>query len=281
MKISEIECQTAINECNFPGGGWAINPYVGCQHNCQYCYARFIKRFTGHTEPWGSFVDARINIAEVLERQLHSKKYRQGQIYIGTVTDPYQPAEEKYRLTRAVLETLRHHPNPISILTKSDLVLRDLDLLKNLRNVDVNFTINTFDEIWKKLVEPDSPSIRQRLAAIKKLTQEKIPVSVMMGPYWPYFTVPEKMFPKFKELKVKEIFTESFNTTGGNWTGVEAALKKSYPRLADGMREIFFDKQQFYQFYSQAEKDLRQLETRYQIPVTIYFGLGHAAKFGK
>ena len=124
IKVREIECASAIGKCNFPGGGFAINPYVGCAHNCRYCYARFIKRFTGHAEPWGSFVDVRVNIAGVLEKQLRSKKYSNLQIYIGTVTDPYQPLEEKYRLTRNILETLLNHQNPISILTKSDLVLR-------------------------------------------------------------------------------------------------------------------------------------------------------------
>jgi DNA repair photolyase len=280
MKIREITCASAIGQCHFPGGGWAINPYVGCAHSCSYCYARFMRRFTGHHEPWGSFVDARLNIADVLEKHLHAKKYRTGRIYIGTVTDPYQPAEAKYRLTRAVLETLLHHPsNPVSILTKSGLVLRDLDLLQHFHDIDVNFTLNTFDENWKKQVEPNSPSIQQRLDAIKELAQKRIPVAVMMGPFWPHFTRPERMYPRFKELGVKEIFSESFNTTGGNWTGVEAVLKKHYPHLLDEIREIFFNKEKFYQFYSQAEKALRQLEAQYQLPTTIYFGLGHAGKF--
>ncbi len=281
IKVREIECASAIGKCNFPGGGWAINPYVGCAHNCQYCYARFIKRFTGHTEPWGTFVDARLNIAEVLERQLRSKKYRDQQVYLGTVTDPYQPAEEKYRLTRNILETLLHHQNPISILTKSDLVLRDLDLLKHFPHLDVNFTINTFDESWKKLIEPDSPSIQTRLQAIRRLTEEGISVFVMMGPYWPYFTKPDQMLPRFKELGVKALFTESFNTTGGNWTGVEVALKQHYPKLIDTMREIFFNKEKFYEFYTNAEKELKSLSKIYQLPTTIYFGLGHAGKFNE
>ncbi len=280
-KVREIECASAIGKCNFPGGGWAINPYVGCAHNCQYCYARFIKRFTGHTEPWGTFVDARINIAEVLERQLRSKKYHDQQIYLGTVTDPYQPAEEKYRLTRNILETLLHHQNPISILTKSDLVLRDLDLLKRFPHLDVNFTINTFDESWKKLIEPDSPSIQTRLQAIRRLTEEGISVFVMMGPYWPYFTKPDQMLPRFKELGVKAIFTESFNTTGGNWTGVETVLKQHYPKLIDEMREIFFNKEKFYEFYSAAEAELQRLSKIHKLPTTIYFGLGHAGKFNE
>lgn len=279
IKIREIECASAIGKCNFPGGGYAINPYVGCGHNCQYCYARFIKRFTGHNEPWGTFVDARTNIAEVLERQLRSKRYHDRQIYIGTVTDPYQTAEEKYRLTRSVLETLLHHQNPVSILTKSDLILRDIDLLKHFPRLDVNFTINTFDEDWKKLVEPDSPSIGARLQAIRVLTEAGVTVLVMIGPYWPYFTNPERMLPRFKEIGVKALFTESFNTTGGNWTGVESVLQERYPKLVDGMREILLDKQKFYEFYTEAEKKLQKLSETHHLPITIYFGLGHAAKF--
>ncbi|MFH1173016.1 MAG: radical SAM protein [bacterium] len=143
MKIKETQCRSAIAKCGFPGGGWAINPYVGCGHGCAYCYARFIKRFTGHIENWGDFVDVRMNIAEVLQKQLKSPKYKKGRIIIGTVTDPYQPVEKKYEITRGILTVLANCPNPVSILTKSDLVLRDLDLLKKIKKVDVNFTINT------------------------------------------------------------------------------------------------------------------------------------------
>jgi len=96
MKIREIQCKSAVGKCGFPGGGLAINPYVGRGHACVYCYARFVKRFTGHTEKWGEFVDARVNIADVLAKQLKSKGYRSERIYIGTVTDPYQTIEAKW-----------------------------------------------------------------------------------------------------------------------------------------------------------------------------------------
>jgi len=279
MKIKEIECKSAIGKCGFPGGGLAINPYVGCGHSCVYCYARFIKRFTGHTEEWGTFVDARINIAEILRKQLKSPKYKGECIFIGTVTDPYQPIEEKYKLTRNILQVLMEYKNPVSILTKSDLVLRDIDLLKKFKDIDVDFTITILDEKWKKLVEPNSSSIKQRLNAMKELTKEGITVLAMMGPYWPIFTGPEVLFKEFKRVGVKHIFTESFNTVGGNWTGVEKVLKKHYPKLLPNMRETLFDKKEFYEFYNKAQSKIRQLSNKYKIPVTIYFGLGHAAKF--
>lgn len=279
VKIREIFCKSAIGKCGFPGGGFCINPYVGCEHSCCYCYARFMKRFTGHTEEWGTFVDVKINIAEVLEKQLRSPKYNGERIYISTVTDPYQPLEGKYKLTRSILKVLLNHQNPISILTKSDMVLSDLDLLKQFKKVDVNFTITTLDEKWKKLVEPNSPTVKRRLAAMKKLTDEEITILAMMGPYWPIFTDPEALFKKFKEVGVSHVFTESFNTIGGNWTGAANVLRKYYPQLFLKMHQTMFDKRKFDEFYSQAARKIRQLSKKYKIPVTIYFAIGHAAKF--
>lgn len=103
-----------------------------------------------------------MNIADILRKQLKSPKYKSEQIYIGTVTDPYQPAEKKYKLTRNILQVLMNYYNPVSILTKSDLVLRDIDLLKKFKNIDINFTIATLDEKWKKFTEPNSSTIKQR-----------------------------------------------------------------------------------------------------------------------
>ena len=279
VKVREIECKTAIGKCGFPGGGWAINPYVGCSHGCLYCYARFIKKFTGHTEPWGSFVDCRINIAEVLKKQLKSEKYKAGPIYIGTVTDPYQPLEEKYRLTQKILEVLKDYPAPVAILTKSALITRDLDLLKKSRNTDVNFTINNLDEKWQSLTEPYSSTAKERLAAAKKLTREGICVSAMMGPYWPYFTDPEKLFQKFRKAGIKHVFTESFNTTGENFSDVEQILKRHYLNLLPQIAGTLLNPQKFYDFYRGAEKKVQEVSKRYHLPVTIYFDRGHASKF--
>ncbi len=277
MRIKEIICKSAIGKCGFPGGGLAINSYVGCSHACVYCYARFMKRFTGHTEEWGSFVDARINIAEVLQKQMKSVKPNE-QIYIGTVTDPYQPIEGKYKLTRKILEVLVNYNNPVSILTKSSLVLRDLDLLKKMKKVDVNFTIATNNEVWKKLTEPGSSTLDQRLITAKKLSQEKIVVFAMMGPYWPFFTDPEVLFKEFKQAGIKQVFTESLNTIGGNWIGVENILKEKYPKLLLPMKEILFDSKKFLEFYNLEKQKIEKLSKKYHLPTTIYFNRGHAAK---
>jgi DNA repair photolyase len=143
--------------------GYAINPYVGCGHGCVYCYATFMKRFTGHKEEWGAFVDVKVNAAEVLARQL--RRARPGNISFGTVTDAYQPLEKEYGITRACLEALVEYDFPVCILTKSALVLRDLDLIRRLKDVEVAFTITTPDddvrrrfEPWPRLASPPGPS---------------------------------------------------------------------------------------------------------------------------
>jgi DNA repair photolyase len=288
--IRKIQCKSAIGKCGFPGGGLAVNPYVGCGHDCQYCYARFMRRFTGHDqEQWGTFVDVRENIAEVLEKQLANKyknKKRNAQwirqvIYVGTVTDPYQPIEKEYELTQKVLKVLANYENPISLLTKADLVLRDLDILKQIREIDINVTINTVDEKWANLIEPNAPSIERRFTAIQKLSEAGITVYLMMGPYWPFFTDTEAIFQKAKATGVKKIFSESFNTTGGNWTGVAEILQRQYPDLLLSIKDVFFDPYKFQLFHFDAQQKLEAFSKKYNISVNIFFGLGHAGKFGK
>ena len=271
VKIREVTCKSAIGKCGFPGGGWAINPYIGCSHGCTYCYARFMKRFTGHEEMWGTFVDVRTNIADIAKRQLQSPRLARGRLYIGTVTDPYQSAEARYELTRSILSALIDYQSPVCILTKSGLVVRDLDVLKRLKEVAVSFTVNTTDEQWKSLVEPGSPTIKRRFQAMKALSEAGIVIEAMMGPYWPGFTDPESLFEKFKEVGVSHVFTESVNTIGGNWTGVDQVLRKQYPHVLTKMRQTLFDKRRFHEFYGKAASKIQLLSQEFQIPVTIFF----------
>lgn len=278
MKVNEIKCKSIIGLCGFPSGGWSINPYVGCEHKCCYCYARFMKRFTDHTEPWGEFVDVKINAPEVLEKQLKSDMYKKGPIFIGTVCDPYQPLEKRYKATRKILEILLPYNAPVSILTKSSLVLEDLDILKKFRDIEINFTVTTLDEKWRKLTEPNSSSTNERLKAAEKLSKENIPVYAMVGPYWPRFTEPDKLFSEFKKAGVKKVFSESFNATGDNFLGVKEVLEKNYPNLFPEFRKIFFETESFENFYNEAEQKLLSASKEHSIPVEVFFGQGHKRK---
>jgi DNA repair photolyase len=183
VRVREILSKAILTKTGIEGYDYCINPYVGCQHGCRYCYASFMKRFTGHSEPWGEFVDVKINAPQVLARQL--KRPKEGSVLIGTVTDPYQPLEKKYRITRGCLEVLLESRLSLNILTRSPLVLRDIDLFKKLHDIEIGFSITTDSEETKKLFEPDSPSILSRVEALKKIHDAGIRTYVFIGPMLP------------------------------------------------------------------------------------------------
>ena len=140
---------------------YVINPYTGCQHACSYCYARFMKRVTGHKEPWGEFVDVKVNAADLLRVEITKKK--KATVWVSGVCDPYQPLEAKYKLTRQCLEILAQNNWPVRIQTRSPLVLRDMDILKGAADFEVGFSVPTADDAIRALFEPHAPSIDARL----------------------------------------------------------------------------------------------------------------------
>ncbi len=181
MIIKEIEAKAILSKSQVYD--YALNAYVGCGHNCGYCYARFMKRFSGHKEPWGEFVDVKINAAELLAREVRKKK--KGTVWISGVCDAYQPLEKKYRLTRRCLEILVEDGWPVVIQTKSPLVLRDIEILKRTTDSEVGFTITTADERMRRIFEPGAPPIEKRIKALGILHAEGIRTYVMVAPMLP------------------------------------------------------------------------------------------------
>ncbi len=242
--VKETNCKSILTKSGIEGVDYAVNPYVGCQHGCVYCYAIFMKRFTGHNEEWGTFVDARVNAAEVLAKQM--RRAKSGNIVFGTVTDAYQPLEKKYQITRACLEVLTAYDFPISILTKSDLVLRDLDLLRRLHDVEVGFTIATLDEDARQVLEPGASSIPARLAALAELSQAGGKAWAFCGPLLPFLSDSEKqMDALFKELAragVSHIIVDSMKLSGAIGGRVRKILERHYPDLVEGYRHIAADR---------------------------------------
>jgi DNA repair photolyase len=183
MKVREIFAKAILTKTAISGFDYCINPYVGCGHGCRYCYANFMKRFTGHLEPWGEFIDVKVNAPLLLKKQL--KKPKQGVVALSTVTDPYQPIEKKYQLTRKCLEALLDAKLSVNLLTRSPLCLRDMDLFKQFEKIEVGFSIATHDDGIKKIFEPHSPSIDSRVKALRILHQEKIRTYAFVGPMLP------------------------------------------------------------------------------------------------
>lgn len=222
IRVTEIECKTALSPSRLPGYDYALNPYKGCAHGCKYCYAPNILRIP--RREWGGFVEVRRNIPKILANELKNKK--RGVIGISTTTDPYQPLEKNYKLTRYCLEQMVRYDFPVSILTKSPLILRDIDLLLRLSEVEVGFTITTLNESERKLLEPGAPSIDSRITALEKCSKKGIPTYAFIGPLYP--TMDEdgmsKLVGKIKDSGTSKIMADRLNLKPGVWSSVYNSL---------------------------------------------------------
>ncbi len=188
--ITTINVKKALHKSKIYGVDYCLNPYRGCQHGCRYCYAELIIRKAGKIDKWGSYLDIKNNFPELLEKEI--LKAKRGLIMISAVTDPYQPMEAKTNLTRKCLEILLNKGFGIYILTKSPLVLRDMNTLKKFEDCEVGITITTDNEHIKRLFEPSAPSIESRVDALKKLKNAGIKTSAFIGPALPMN--PQRLF---------------------------------------------------------------------------------------
>jgi DNA repair photolyase len=179
--VQEIQAKSILSPSKI--NPWVINPYTGCQHGCSYCYARFMKRVTGHKEPWGTFVDVKVNAPDLLRVEIPKK--RPGRVWVSGVCDPYQPLEKKYLLTRQCLEILARHEWPVIIQTRSPLVLRDMDIIRDAREFEVGLSVTTADDAIRKLFEPDAPPIPDRIQALEELHNAGIRTYAMVAPVLP------------------------------------------------------------------------------------------------
>jgi DNA repair photolyase len=181
MIIKKIFAKTVLSKSRV--FDYTVNPYVGCEHGCTYCYARFMRRYTGHKEAWGEFVDAKVNAPSLLKNEIKNKKV--GRVWISGVCDPYQPLEKKHELTKRCLEILLEHEWPVTVQTKSPLVLRDIKLIEKFNDIEVGFTVTTADEKFRQIFEHRSPSIDKRINALEKLHLAGIKTYAMIAPILP------------------------------------------------------------------------------------------------
>jgi DNA repair photolyase len=209
MKIKEIHSKVILSSSQVYD--YAINPYVGCQHACSYCYARFMRRFSGHKESWGDFVDVKINAPDLLAVEIIKKK--KGKVWVSGVCDPYQPLEAKYKLSRNCLEILIQKSWPVVIQTRSPLALRDLDLFKKAENLEVGLSITTANDEIRKIFEPHAPPIQERLRTIEALHRNGIKTYVMIAPILPE----AENLVKVLSGKVDHIIFDRMNYHHADW----------------------------------------------------------------
>ncbi|NLK25228.1 MAG: radical SAM protein [Euryarchaeota archaeon] len=180
LRVRRKKVTTALSPSRLPGLDYALNPYTRCGHNCTYCYAPYIMRIS--PKEWGQGIEAKVNIPRLLDRELPKK---QGVIGLGTVTDPYQPVEERLLLTRRCLKVLQRHNARVSVLTKSALVARDADILTKMEGSEVGITITTISDQRSKIFEPCAPPPSKRLGAMRTLHDSKVSVYALLGPIIP------------------------------------------------------------------------------------------------
>ena len=242
IKVNILETKSVMTKSSAPLGGYAVNPYVGCPHACKYCYASFMKRFTGHTEEWGAFMDVKIwpKIAD-------PGKYAGQKVIIGTVTDGYNPLEETYGRTRKILEELKGSGADILICTKSDLVLRDMGLLQEINRknrLTVSWSVNTLDESFKDDMDA-AVSIERRLAAMKQVYDAGIRTVCFISPVFPGLTDIEAIFERAKD-RCDLVWLENLNLRGGFKKTVMDYVAEKHPELTPLYDEIYNKKNRAY-----------------------------------
>ena len=240
IKVGFVQTKSIMTKSNGPLGGYSVNPYVGCPHACKYCYASFMKRFTGHTEDWGTFMDVKEWPAIT-----NPQKYAGQKVIVGTVTDGYNPLEEKFGKTRLLLEQLKDSGADILICTKSDLVLRDMDLLT---------------EINKRNRLDAAVSIERRLAAMKQVYDAGIRTVCFISPVFPGITDIEAIFERAKD-QCDLVWLENLNLRGGFKKTIMDYIAAKYPHLMPLYEEIYGKRNRGY--FEALEKKAEEMAHRY------------------
>lgn len=255
--IRDIETKNIMTKSTLPVGGYSVNPYVGCTHGCKYCYASFMKRFTGHTEPWGTFLD--VKHWPVIK---NPQKYKGQRVVIGSVTDGYLPQEAQFRNTRKLLEQLKNSGAELLICTKSDLILRDLDLLKEMGKVTVSWSINTLEEAFQSDMD-NAVSVERRLDAMKQVYDAGIRTVCFISPVFPGITDFEAIFHRVKE-QCDLVWLENLNLRGAFKQEILDYIESKYPQLATLYHVIYTEGDRSY--FRELEERARRLAEENDCP---------------
>lgn len=235
-EIREIKCERVLNPTGIDLGEYVINPYRGCSFGCLFCYVRFNKNTLKEPRPWGSYVDVRVNMPELLEKEILQKK--PGKVLLGSTTECFQPAEKKYGLTRKILEILQKNQIRYTILTRSPDILDVFDILKQGGCNAIYFTVNDYTHLYKQKFEPLTPSFDKRFEAIAKLKESGIPVIPYFCPLMPFISNYSGFMEKFRDFELIELEALNFNL--GNFQAIlsmiaemDASLEKIYRKMME------------------------------------------------
>ena len=257
------ETKSLCTSSKLPASDYVINPYVGCTHRCRYCYASFMSRFTGHKEPWGTYLEPRRYASYTLPKRLEGKT-----ILIGSVTDAYNPAERRFRLMPPILEALAGCAARVEILTKSSLVLRDLELLRAIPNVAVGVSLSNLSPEDNRHLEPGASSARERLETLRALHKNGVSTFLFIAPYLPGLTRLDSLVGAVKG-SVDYICVENLNLRGAYKAEMLALIDTLHPEVSELYQDIYLrggDKE----FWQSVELEINALRQAVKIPVISY-----------
>jgi DNA repair photolyase len=261
MIIKEIQSKTCLTKSKITD--YAINPYTGCQHGCVYCYAVFMKRFQDIQEPWGDFVYIKKNCVELLKKEF--EKNRPGHIWLSSVCDCYMPLEKEQKLTRKILETIAGSPHgkkfTLEVITKSVLVKRDFDLLKQL-NASLGLSINCLDAKAARIIEPLASPPLERLEIMKEARQQGIEVFAFISPVLPGLTNLDAIFRQLSFCR--RVWVELLNTKKSVLIRLMPVINRYFPEKA---KYFHYSINHPEEYYLSIRKTVKALEKKYRIKV--------------
>jgi DNA repair photolyase len=259
--VREIVCKTILNKNSL--SDYSLNCYTGCTHGCVYCYARFMQRFHPHDEPWGEFVDVKINAVEALKRQL--RRTKPGDVFLSSACDGWQQIEAQYGLTRRCCELLLEYGFKVNLLSKSSLVLRDMDLFAG-SNAGIGVSITTLNENLSKLWEPQAASPEQRLKVVEAARKAGLKTTIMFAPLLPFLSDSrdslETLFQRAADLKVDSILVDTLNPRPRVWPSVAGLLRDHFPELRERYSRILFNPKIRAQYLAQFSSDVALVAER-------------------
>ena len=236
MRIAKIRAKNILSRSKIGSGGYAINPYVGCPHGCIYCYAEFMRGVTGHEEAWGEFLDAKdFDTASLVK---FAASHGGERVFMSSVTDCYNPYEARFGATRKVLEALVSSDTNLQILTKSSLVMRDIDLLQTMPNVRVGVSLSVIDESLRRMLEPRASPVAARIAAIKKLRAAGVKTYIFVAPIFPQITPVFDIISRYGDA-ADEIWFDRLNLYPNFRDKILAFIGRNFPALLPFYKQIY------------------------------------------
>ena len=263
--INEVYAKSILGKSGI--SDYCVNCYTGCLHNCIYCYARFMKRFSGHEEPWGTFLDAKVNAPKILRKEVQKKRF--AKVFMSSVCDAYQPLEKRYGLTRQCLGVLVDAGFHVGILTKSKLVTRDFDILEGCDRCDVSCTLTTMDEQLRFRIEPGAYPTRERIAALEEACSRGIRAGAFLGPFMPGLSDTDEaldlLISAVAPLPLDRILADKLNPKSGLWNRIVPFLKRFHPELLDLYRALFFDEDAYKTYCKDLARRLSKIADEHHI----------------